>query len=262
MVRAKGTERVLDILDAMEVLSAPISRNALAKVVGCPRSTLYALVEQLLERGWLIQLEDGNVCLGYRAGLVGTAYGRQSTFDMVARNIVKRVATQLSAVCEINVIEGWQQLVLISETGSSRNYLRTIEGARYPLPMTGSSRLQLVGIPQKVLKTNIPDDHFKLRVDKSLTWNDFLAEIDQADSDGFFTARGLVDPYIATLGCPIADGNGECLATLSIIMPEAELDERFDEAVSATQAGALELTQFVSAVGWPMGERARRALQQ
>lgn len=262
MLRAKGTDRILDILETLERAPEPISRNALAKLLGCPRSTVYSLVEQLLDRDWLSQHDDGTVTLGHRAGLMGLAYSKLSHFEAIAREVVARVATGAGMVTEINVIDSWQQLVLVSVTGSSQNYLRTQEGARYPLPITGSSRLQLVGIPTKTLRAKIGASDYRLGSGTVLPVEQFLAEIEQASRDGHYIARGLIDPYIGTAGVPIRNRAGDCVATLSIVLPQADLDLRQDELLATLHRGAAELTEHLRIVPWEMGDRARARLLQ
>lgn len=260
MLRAKGTDRLLDILETLETLAEPVSRNALARMLGCPRSTVYALVEQLADRNWIVQTEDGGIRLGHRAGLMGLAYARQSQFEQVARTMVVQIAVATGAVTEINVIDNWRQLVMMSATASGRNYLRTVEGSRYPLPLTGSARLQLAGVPKTLLRQKISDADLVLGSGLSLGFEAFCAEIEQAAQDGYFVATGLIDPYVATLGAPITNAEGDCLATLSIVLPEAELSLRRAELVETLRRGARELSDYLRAAPWPMGERARSAL--
>lgn len=262
MQRAKGTDRLLDILETLGTLSEPVSCNALARMLDCPRSTVYALVNQLTERSWITQTEDGGVTLGYRAGLTGLAYARQSRFEQNARAMVMQVAIKTRAVTEINVIDNWHQLVMISASGSGRNYLRTVEGSRLPLPLTGSARLQLVGVPRETIRRHLPDSDLILRPGYALPFDQFCEEIKQAERDGYYIAQGLIDPYIATLGTPINDPGGNCLATLSIVLPEADLAARKADLLDVLLKGAAELSEQLRIVPWPMGARARMSLQE
>jgi len=254
--RAKGTDRILDIFEALEKERVPVSRNALARTLDCPRSTIYSLVDQLVARGWLSVGDGGGIVLGHRAGLLGLAYARNSQFEQVAREVVLRVATETGVVTEINVADNWQQLVLISATGRSRNYLRTIEGSRYPLPVTGSARLQLVDVPRELIRRNIPEEDFRLSSGEILPFDRFCDEIDRAAKDGYFIARELIERYVGTAGAPILNRNRQCVATLSIILPQADLDTRGGELIELLQRGAEELSGYLRAAVWEMGDRA------
>lgn len=260
MQRAKGTDRILDILEALETLPDPVSRNALARMLGCPRSTVYALVDQMAERNWIHQTEDGGIRLGHRAGLMGLAYARQSRFEQVARALVMQVAISTGAVTEINVIDNWMQLIMISATGSARNYMRTVEGSRFPLPATGSARLQLVGVPRDTLRTHISEDDLRLGNGRHLPFETFCDEIDMAARDGYYVASGLIEPYVGTLGTPITDPAGNCVATLSIVLPQTDLEARMDHLIGVLRNGAAELSDHLRVAPWPMGARARAAL--
>lgn len=260
MQRAKGTDRILDILEHLENQAEPVSRNALAKALDCPRSTIYSLVDQLVGRDWLSIDDDGGIGLGHRAGLLGLAYSRSARFEQVARDVVQRVAMETGVVTEINVADNWQQLVLISATGRSRNYLRTVEGSRYPLPITGSARLQLVNVPREMIRRNVPEEDFRLGSGDLLPFDQFCEEIDQADRDGFFIARGLIERYVGTAGTPIINRNRQCVATLSIILPQADLDAREGQLLDTLRRGADELSGYLRAAVWPMGDRAHSHL--
>jgi len=146
--------------------------------------------------------------------------------------------------------------VLISATGRSRNYLRTVEGSRYPLPITGSARLQLADIPRDLIRRNIPDQDFRLGSGASLPFEQFCDEIDQARIDGYFIARGLIDRYVGTAGVPIVNRHQHCVATLSIILPQADLDARQDALIALLRRGAEELSGYLRAAVWAMGDRA------
>ncbi len=259
MQRAKGTDRLLDILETLEVMPEPISRNALAKALNCPRSTVYSLVDQLLERDWLAQSEDGLIALGHRAGLMGLAYSKLSRFEAIATEMVQRVAADLGTVAEINVVDQWQQLVLISATGRTQNYLRTLEGSRYPLTMTGSARLQLVGISPAAIRRHIPAQHFKTGAGQ-MSPEQFLEEIRQAGLNGYHIARGLIEPYIGSLGTPVCNRDGACVAVLSIVLPLADLDQRQNELLDTLRRGAGELSEHLRVAPWEMGNRARARL--
>lgn len=258
--RAKGTDRVLDILEHLESEAKPVSRNALAIALDCPRSTIYSLVDQLVARDWLAMSDDGGIALGHRAGLLGLAYSRNARFEQVAREVVQRVAVEAGVVTEINVADNWQQLVLISATGRNRNYLRSVEGSRYPLPITGSARLQLAEVPRELIRRNIPAEDFRLGSGEMLPFEQFCDEIEQAAVDGYFIARGLIERYIGTAGTPIRNRNRQCVATLSIILPQEDLDARRDELIDVLQRGADELSGYLRAAVWAMGDRARSHL--
>lgn len=260
MQRAKGTDRILDILEHLESETEPVSRNALANALACPRSTIYSLVDQLVARDWLTMNDDGGIVLGHRAGLLGLAYSRNARFEQVAREVVQRVAMETGVVTEINVADNWQQLVLISATGRSRNYLRTVEGSRYPFPITGSARLQLVNVPRELIRRNIPEEDFRLGSGDLLPFDRFCDEIEEAGRDGYFIARGLIERYVGTAGTPILNRNHQCVATLSIILPQADLDARQDELIDTLRRGADELSGYLRAAVWAMGDRAHNHL--
>src|SRR5262245_414674 len=123
MQRAKGTDRLLDVLDCVMAQGTPASRNAIAARIKAPRSTVYSMIELLVARGYLEMIEpEGLIVPGSKCGLLGLAHDKHASFGRKARQIVGKLARQAGETAELNVMDGWRQIVFISETGRGHNY--------------------------------------------------------------------------------------------------------------------------------------------
>lgn len=260
MDRAKGTDRLLDILAYFEGNRDPVSRNALAIALGCPRSTVYMLVDQLVERGWLQQLENGSVSLGYRAGLIGLAYAGHEEFEKSARLTVSKLAEELGEVIDLDIIDKWKQLVVVSANGRGKTYLNVVEGSRYPLPLTASSRVLLDGIPAKVLEACIPPEDFVASDGSAVRLSDFMRDIQQAQHVGYGMVEGSMDPMIGAVSVPVRNPSGHCLAALSVVLPSALIKADIQALLQPLSRAALELQNQLKLRPWPLGEAAFASL--
>nr|GFD57281.1 hypothetical protein [Tanacetum cinerariifolium] len=79
--------------------------------------------------------------LGYRAGRIGLAYGKQAKFEQHMREAIGRLANDLGEVVEVNIVDRWQQLILMTATGKDHSYLRATAGSLFPIPQTASGLL-------------------------------------------------------------------------------------------------------------------------
>lgn len=261
MDRAKGTDRLLDILGYFEGSRHPVSRNALAIAINCPRSTVYMLVDQLVERGWLQQLPNGGVCLGHRAGLIGLAYAGHEEFERTARLTVGKLAGELGEVVDLDIIDKWKQLVVVSANGRGKTYLRVVEGSRYPLPLTASARVLLDEIPARVLEACIPPEDFVAGDGSLIQLSDFIREIQQARDLGYGVVEGSIDPMIGAVSVPVRNGAGHCLAALSVVLPSAFIKSDVRALVQPLVRAASELERELKVGGWPLGEAAFASLR-
>lgn len=261
MDRAKGTDRLLDILAYFEGRQDPVSRNALAIALDCPRSTVYMLVDQLVERGWLQQLANGNISLGYRAGLIGLAYAGHEEFEKSARLAVGKLAEELGEVIDLDIIDKWQQLVVVSANGRGKTYLNVVEGSRYPLPLTASSRILLDGIPSSVLESCIPPEDFVAGDGSVLKLSDFVSDIQQARELGYGLVEGSMDPMVGAVSVPVRNPSGHCLAALSVVLPSALIKADLQALLQPLQRTASELQSQLRLRDWPLGEAGFASLR-
>ena len=64
--RTSGIDRSLQILDVLTEQNRPMSSYELSKETGAPVSTVYRLVDELVERDMLSRREEGAIWLGPR----------------------------------------------------------------------------------------------------------------------------------------------------------------------------------------------------
>lgn len=256
MQRARGTDRLLDILEYCETLNAPASRHAIAEALNCPRSTVYVLADQLVERGWLEQNDSKDVSLGHRAGRLGLAYGKQARFEQHMRDAIQRLARDIGEVVEVNIVDRWQQLILMSATGKEHNYLRASEGSLFPLPQTASGLILLEGVTQATIEKNVPPEHFRFNNGTVLSIENFMEEISQTSLAGYAIGRGMIDHYIGTICTALRDRIGRVIGVLCVVVPLSELDGRMELILPKLQTTAAELSRMLTIMSWSMGEQA------
>lgn len=130
--RARGTERLLDIFDHLGKCEHGQTAGEIATAIGAPRSSVYTIAEALTSRGYLERSPEGLLTIGSKIAVLALAFDQQSRISLMARSVVRDLAEATGEIAELNILDGWKQLVLIAENGPRQFYLRSQEGGRYP----------------------------------------------------------------------------------------------------------------------------------
>lgn len=250
-IRARGTDRLLDVLDFVAE-QPPSTRNGIAAALGAPRSTVYSIVDTLLARGFVDQVDpEGLIVPGRRSGLLGLAYDRSAPLARQAREIVGELAMKSGEVTELDVLQDWKQLILISRSGRGHAYRAAVEGSRFPLPSTAAARLLLDGYSLAELERAIPPEDFVTPTGIVTSPAQLHAEIAEARALGHWITRGLVDPYVACVTAPVRARDARCIGVICLVVPLPEIYKREEDYVAMTTEAAARLSACCALVRNP-----------
>lgn len=233
--RTSGVDRTLQILDMLSTRGAPTSAYEIAKTIGAPISTVYALVDDLVARGMLSRPDDKLVWLGPRLLRYGLAYESRMDLLTEAKHEMNRLAARLGETIQICYRDEGFMVVAAMADGGGHFRVSSDVGARVPLNWTASGRL-LVGHLSDAERVAI----FREIAQPSHTG---LADTDperlaaQAAAD--FRARlavqlGASEFAVACIAAPIRDSVGSCALTISVVLAEPKARahlERYGQAV-------------------------------
>jgi DNA-binding IclR family transcriptional regulator len=233
--RSSGVDRTLQILYMLSTRCAPSSAYEIAKTIGAPISTVYALVDDLVARGMLSRPDDKLVWLGPRLLRYGLAYESRMDLLTEAKHEMNRLAARLGETIQICYRDEGFMVVAAMADGGGHFRVSSDVGARVPLNWTASGRL-LVGHLSDAERVAI----FREIAQPSHTG---LADTDperlaaQAAAD--FRARlavqlGASEFAVACIAAPIRDSVGSCAQTNSVVLAEPKARahlERYGQAV-------------------------------
>jgi DNA-binding IclR family transcriptional regulator len=246
--RVSGIDRALQVLDYLQETASPAGAYAVAKAIGAPLSTVYVIIDDLVEKGLLQRRSDSSVWLGPRLYHYGLAYARSLDFLSVATHEMQDLCRDVEETVQICGRDGEHMVVLGMADGPGHFRVTSRVGTRVPLNWTASGRL-LVG--------HLPDEEriaiFRRAVRVSPTG--------RADTDPTTLAAASAaalrerlsiqisesDFSVSCVASPICDASGTCVATISIVLPEHKVlqdRERYTGAVKAS-AERIEAT-----LGW------------
>jgi DNA-binding IclR family transcriptional regulator len=248
--RTRGMDRLLDVLDYVGNGQHPASASEIAAQLCAPRSTIYEIVDLLLHREYLERdPKSGDLVVGRKAYLIGTAFRRKVTVDQIVRPVLANLSETTGEISELCVIKDWQQLVLFAMEGKREFYFMPKEGALFPLPRSAAGRFLITTLDPESIRHNIPVEQYRMADGSRLTLRQMLAQSQHAVERGYATIKGAVDPYISCIAAPVYDHNQKCIASVSLVMPLGEVERREKGLAAAVQAAAAIIAQDLARAG-------------
>ncbi|WP_306321686.1 MULTISPECIES: IclR family transcriptional regulator [unclassified Streptomyces] len=147
----KSAARTVDLLDVLAARGdRPARLQELADELGVPRSSMYALLQTLIARGWVRTDVTGSLYgIGIRALLTGTSYLDTDPYVRAVRPYLDEASQTLGETVHLGRLDGFDVAYLA--TRESHEYLRTISRVGRRLPAH-------VGALGKALLAERPDD--------------------------------------------------------------------------------------------------------
>lgn len=246
--RVSGIDRALQVIDHLYETGEPAGVYAIAKAVEAPMSTIYVIVDDLVEKSMLSRNADGLVWLGPRLYHYGLAYARSLDFISVATHEMHDLCRQTGETVQVCGRDTDHMLVLAMADGPSHFQVASRVGTRVPLNWTASGRL---------LAGHLPDDErlalFKHCARSSPTGRaDVDPETLSAAALEAFRKRlsiqaGESDYAVACIASPICDRDGACVATISIVLPEQKIVSDESRYTTHVMASAERIERLM---GW------------
>ncbi|WP_454623325.1 IclR family transcriptional regulator [Brucella anthropi] len=246
--RVSGIDRALQVIDYLYETGAPAGPYAIAKAIKAPLSTVYVTIDDLVEKNMLARNADGAIWLGARLYHYGLAYARSLDFMSVATHEMHDLCREANEAVQLCGRDGDHMLVLAMADGPSPFQVASRVGTRVPLNWTASGRL-LVGH----LVANERIELFKRCARTSPTGR---AEIDatslsEAAAKAFDERLSIQiaesDYAVACIASPICDRDGQCVATISIVLPEQKVLSDESRYTSQVRASAAKIEKLM---GW------------
>ncbi|MCO7728906.1 IclR family transcriptional regulator [Brucella intermedia] len=246
--RVSGIDRALQVIDYLYETGAPAGPYAIAKAIKAPLSTVYVTIDDLVEKNMLARNADGAIWLGARLYHYGLAYARSLDFMSVATHEMHDLCREANEAVQLCGRDGDHMLVLAMADGPSPFQVASRVGTRVPLNWTASGRL-LVGH----LAENERIELFKRCARTSPTGR---AEIDattlsEAAAKAFEERLSIQiaesDYAVACIASPICDRDGQCVATISIVLPEQKVLSDESRYTGQVRASAAKIEKLM---GW------------
>jgi DNA-binding IclR family transcriptional regulator len=236
----KSADRALAILGAVAD-SGSLRFNELVSLLNLPRSSAHALLQTLVDRGWLdLDTETRRYTIGLKAWHVGQAYTGHGDLVAIAKPVMDALARDVGETVQLARLDGIENVyVAISESAQPMRLASTV-GARLLAHATGIGKALLAQLPPDESRRMIRSVSLPRFTENTVTNPDELdALITQARNRGY-----ALDDEELLVGCrcvavPLTnDGNG-LVTALSVTAPSARCAPEWpDDVLGSLQTAA------------------------
>ncbi len=246
--RVSGIDRALQVIDYLYETGSPTGVYAIAKAIGAPLSTVYVIVDDLVEKNMLSRNSDSSVWLGARLYHYGLAYARSLDFLNVANHEMHNLSRISGETVQVCGRDGDHMLVLAMADGPGHFQVTSRVGTRVPLNWTASGRLLVGHLSEKERL-----DLFEHCAKSSPTGRAVIdpavlsASAKQALDARISIQAGESDYAVACVASPICDDKGACIATISIVLPEQKVSDNPERYTAEVKASA---ERIETVMGW------------
>ncbi|MCB1495823.1 MAG: IclR family transcriptional regulator [Bauldia sp.] len=250
--RTRGLDRAFEILAFLREHGKPARPHEVAVGIGAPKSSVYELVNALLNVGVLEYSDgEGRVFLGRKLYFLGLAY--QAHFDLTreCKTYLRELATTTSETAQLCMLDGNKYTVAMMHEGVRPFRISSDVGEPIPIPWTASGRLLVSHMSDGEILDFIPPGDFVLPDGSVLEPSVFLAETHGAREEGFFSFDTLTDTFTHCFAAPIYQSGITCAATLCLIAPREDARTNYDRYRGILLSMSRELTEKLA--GDPVG---------
>lgn len=241
--RVSGIDRALQVLDMLQEDGKPASAYAIAKAIGAPLSTVYSIIDDLVDKRMLQRRSDGSVWLGSRLYHYGLAYARSLDLLDVATHEMHDLCRLVGETVQICGRDEDHMVVLAMADGPGHFRVTSRVGTRVPLNWTASGRLLVGHLPHRELLALFQRIARVSPTGRAETDPQALAQASrEALRERLCIQVSESDFSVACIASPVRDRDGVCTATISIVLPEHKVQQDRDRYVDAVRdaAGRIE----------------------
>lgn len=237
--RTSGIDRSLQILDTLTERQRPMTAYELSKVTKAPVSTVYRLIDELVEREMLSRSGDTLVWLGPRLMRYGLVYRAHMDMFAEARREMYALCQRTGETVQVCGRDGDRMVVLAMANGDGHFRVTSDVGTLVPLNWTASGRLLLGHLDDAerldVFRTTAkPSETGMAETDPAV-----LSAQSRADFEANLAIQISNSEYsVACIAAPIRDMAGACVLTMSVVLSEQRATEKRDELVAEVQGAA------------------------
>lgn len=232
--RVSGIERSIQIFDYLQETGRPTTGYDIAHAVGAPLSTVYAIIDELVARD-ILSRNGSAVWLGPKLYHYGLAYARDLETITIATHEMHVLCREVGETVQICGRDGDMMVVEAMAEGPGHFKVTSRVGTRVPLNWTASGRLlvahldfdERVALFRRCAKSSPTG---KATIDPAL----LAAQSSEALAAGLAVQAGESDYAVACVAAPVRDNDGNCVITISVVLPEFRVIEdpaRFGDAV-------------------------------
>lgn len=246
--RTSGIDRALQIFDHLQRVEQAATAYEIARAVGAPLSTVYSIIDDLVEKELLDRDANGLIWLGPRLYHYGLSYARSLDLLTAATQEMHELARQSGETVQVCGRDQDMMVVLAMEDGAGQFHVSSRVGSRSPLNWTASGRLLVGHLSREELLDIFKRSARVSPTGRAETDPEVLADnAHEALAQGLSIQAGESDYAVACIAAPILDPSGHCHATMSIVVPEHKVQQKDPDLIALVRESARQVERRL---GW------------
>ena len=218
-----SVQKTIRIIEVLAKASVPMRLSEIAAQVEMPASTVFRMLNTLVDCGYAYQEREGQQRYGLtmRFVQIGQMVADHFSIREVAHPFLAGLSEEVGESCCLSIEENQKVLYVdVVENTRSAISIRQKVGGTAPMHCTGSGKLLLTRYSAEQLRAYVDANGLPALTRYTLTTAEDLAyAVDQARENGFATDEEECEIGMRCLAAPIRDASGKVIAALSISGP-------------------------------------------
>ena len=252
----QGVGRAMAVLE--QLAEGGMRPKELSQALGLKWTTLYRTLAYLHDRGYLERDEaTGVYYVGARLYYIGSSYVNHLPVLQGGQPYLKAAADELGATAQLCQRSGRRSLVLLVAEPAGGEYIpKTTIGFHFPLHCGAKGQVLLAYSSPEQTEAYLAEPLLALTPHTVTDPAQLRERLEEVRANGFAVTKRDVQLSTAAAACPVMDGSGQVIASVSLIVPHAEFARKEARLVDATSRTA----QAVSLLnGWRPESGTHRA---
>ena len=247
----KSALRTLEMLEALG--DVPMSHGELAKRLRIPRSSLTALLQVMIEKGYVRIDSMRRYRLGTRLLALAADLTRDLDLAKIADDFVDALAAQASETAAFALWVPETEVLVIARSNWSSPLMYSVQiGDRAPLHASASGQAILAAMSADVLAKVISCLAMPMMTEQTITdRKTFLEKLEDIRKAGDAVSDQELIVGVVTTAAAVRDERGNPIGALSLSVPRARLSDNFDEFRSLIRNAAGEMSELISGKSTP-----------
>ncbi|HHX66944.1 MAG: IclR family transcriptional regulator [Miniphocaeibacter sp.] len=213
------TMRVLKILECVDRNPQGLSLTEISKTIGSPKSTIYPILNTLLENGYLKLNRFNNYVIGLKTFQIGLSYSANlGGIDIIRKEMID-IVDECKEICQLGMLVGDQVYYLEKVEPDQAIKILSYTGKYMPAYCTGLGKALLSFLDNKEIEKMYDGFKFEKFTEKTITnIKELLKEVENVRKIGFAYDNQEAMLHASCIAVPINMNTGYKLA-LSVTYP-------------------------------------------
>jgi DNA-binding IclR family transcriptional regulator len=221
----RSVERAIDVLDAIRKKGGAVGVTEISHDIGLAKSTVYRLLETLLDKNMLHKDEVSETySLGYK--VLELAFSASTNWDLInlAMPYLEELRDKFNETTALALKIGLNYTYIAEAVSHQEFRVNPILGRQYPLHWAGTGKAILAYVDDNERTEALKLAPYSRSTPFTVTDPEILLkQIEQIRQDGYAVSFGERAEGAAVLASPVRDRQGFVQAAVCLVGPESRL---------------------------------------